>query len=774
MSFDLKKFQAVSAQQVTRRYNKFKDHDERPGTRKRFKPYFQALSAITGSGKTPMLAQSVAEIRLLLTINPIVLWMSKARTVVSQTYLNFSVGGKYSSLIDGFKVINIKDLNLADINDTSQPLLITLTTGLFNNKDKEEGALNLFQENPDRFGNQSPWEALKNRPVGKERRPLIVVYDEAHNLSDQQTKLLEELEPEAYLVASATLKYPPEFDRNVITPFNSWAVDYMKDEPVPLTTQVDSKAVVEEGLIKRNIHFDGTTANMEKCLDDLLGTYQYLKKEAAYYGITPKAIYVCNTNINEDGDKDDPKLPFNQRKAPPIKIWKYLVDKGIDPNTIAVYTSELSIDKTNKPKEFHLFGSKDDDFYKFQEGNYKHIIFNQSLQEGWDDPECYLGYIDKSIESKVRVEQIIGRVLRQPKVTHYPNPALNTAHFYIRVDRRDSFGNTVDAVKNKLANELNDDAITSTFTEGNFETPEEISPKSDAPLLGLVNIDSGEAKEKINAILRKLTNIKEDDTATQGKSETSTRVLDVQTGDLIERQNWTIELNQTRKVRLRWLITTRIRERSHRVLLITETSDKSFDVPVQFGSLIDDQIVEKVEEAISVYKTEANLDYNSDDEYVFPTIRIRPSKATTFRNSIYPKYSGLNDFERTFAKALDSKDIIWHRNHSSSGGYSIPLLDDGQTANFYPDFLVWKNDLIISLDTKGKHILDEAIKRKLFDIKEFRTTKIITRFITKGKQNTRDEKASSEGYTVWKFRNNAEYAVTCESIDDAVDECLKE
>lgn len=774
MSFDLKKFQAVSAQQITRRYSKYANHDERPGTRKRSKPYFQALSAITGSGKTPMLAQSVAEIRLLLNINPIVLWMSKARTVVSQTYLNFTVGGKYASLIDGFKVINIKDLSLSDINDTNKPLLITLTTGLFNNKDKEEGALNLFQENPDKFGNQSPWEALKNRLVKGERRPLIVVYDEAHNLSDQQTKLLEELEPEAYLVASATLKYPAEFERNVRNPFNNWAMDYMKDELAPLTTQVDSKAVVAEGLVKRNIHFDGTTANMEKCLDDLLSTFSYLEKEAAYHGITPKSIYVCNTNINEDGDKDDPKLPFNQRKAPPIKIWKYLVDKGIDPNTIAVYTSELKIEKSNQPKDFHLFGSKDDDFYKFQEGDFRHIIFNQSLQEGWDDPECYLGYIDKSIESKVRVEQIIGRVLRQPKVTHYPNPALNTAHFYIRVDKRDSFGNTVDAVKEKLANELSDDAITSSFIESDFETPEEVSPKQPTPLLGRVNIDSGEAKEKINAILKSLTNIKEGDSSTQGKSENSWRILDVETGDLVEKQNWTAELTETRKVRLRWLITTRIRERSHRVLLITETSDKSFDIPVQFGSLVDEHIISKVEGAIETYKTEANLDYNSDDEYTFPTIRIRPSKAVSFKNAIYQKYSGLNEFERNFAKALDSKNVIWHRNHSSNGGYNIPLLDDGITANFFPDFLVWKEDLIISLDTKGKHILDEAIKRKLFDIKEIRTTKIITRFITKGKQSNRNDKPTKEGYTVWKFKNNQEYAVQCETIDDAVDECLKE
>jgi hypothetical protein len=35
----------------------------------------------------------------------------------------------------------------------------------------------------------------------------------------------------------------------------------------------------------------------------------------------------------------------------------------------------------------------------FSAGNYKHIIFNLSLQEGWDDPACAFAYIDKSMRT---------------------------------------------------------------------------------------------------------------------------------------------------------------------------------------------------------------------------------------------------------------------------------------------------------------------------------------------------------------------------------------
>jgi type III restriction enzyme len=45
------------------------------------------------------------------------------------------------------------------------------------------------------------------------------------------------------------------------------------------------------------------------------------------------------------------------------------------------------------------------DFAVFTAGGYKHIIFNQSLQEGWDDPACCFAYIDKSMGSSIQVNE---------------------------------------------------------------------------------------------------------------------------------------------------------------------------------------------------------------------------------------------------------------------------------------------------------------------------------------------------------------------------------
>ena len=206
---------------------------------------------------------------------------------------------------------------------------------------------------------------------------------------------------------------------------------------------------------------------------------------------------------------------------------------------------------------------------------------------------------------------------------------------------------------------------------------------------------------------------------------------------------------------------------------ITDTNSQEFRKHVSFGSIIDKLIISKAEEAYKHFVSHARLDYMADDIFVFDKIRVKESSLKKYQNSLYEGYSGLNPFESEFAEALDKTTNIWHRN-SSQSGYSIPLLDIGDTQNFYTDFLVWKNDLIFSLDTKGAHLLTDALRRKLFDIKEGRTTKILTRFISKGKYKTVKERYSTDGFTVWIFKDNQEMPIICDTIDEVVEISLSE
>lgn len=598
---ELKVFQSESATTIADRYAFFANHPDRPRKGTKARPFFQALSALTGAGKTPILAQAVSLMRGHFGTEPLVFWMSKARSVVAQTYANFS-SGKYSEIVEGFRVINIQSLSPELIADGSTPVILMTTTGLFNNKDQSEGALNIYKKDNDLFGDTSPWERLIERQDGDKRRPLLIVYDEGHNLSEQQTELLAELEPDAYLLASATLKLPSNFQKSVIQPIRLWveeaedvssfaALKATNEEGRPeaerfITTAVSSNKVVEAQLVKKAIQFDGTTATMERCVDDLIKRMQVLTEEIAdrNLGFKPKAIYVCKTNITDDGEKDDASKPFTHRKAPPIRIWRYLVEEqGVSPKDIAIYAN-LTFVEGNKPDEVNLFSKGENDFDDFTAGNYQHIIFNLSLQEGWDDPACYLAYIDKSMGSSIQVEQIIGRVLRQYGATHYENPLLNSAHFFLRVDKESVFTEAIQKVKKKLQSEGASIEISANFGAKGGGA-DDLKPKDGTEVeLHHIFVDSEAARVRIGEIVDEFPQFAEGDVNTLGEAHATTHVVNLEAlANDSPNVEWKTD-GHTNPVRLRWLINTAIKSRSTRALAIVDLKDAKFDVRVQVQS----------------------------------------------------------------------------------------------------------------------------------------------------------------------------------------------
>lgn len=786
---ELKNFQTDAAHSIANRYAFYANHPFRPAKGNKPRPFFQALSALTGAGKTPILAEAVVLLCSQFAQQPIIFWMSKAKSVVAQTYANFSGGGKYSEIIEGFRVINMAQLTPALIADGSTPLMVLATTGLFNNKDQAAGALNIYKQGQDQFGDGSPWQRLIERASADTRRPLLIVYDEGHNLSEQQADILAELEPDAYLLASATLRLPEGFSKSVIQRIQLWVDDAEDDVAIfqalsavdsngrPnaqqfITTAVDSQAVVEAQLVKRAIQFDGTTAAMETCLDELMARMNVLREEISIRGLSfsPKAIYVCKTNIADDGEKDDHGKPFDQRQAPPIRIWRYLVEsKGIDPKTIAIYANLAFLDG-NKPDAVNLYSKGENDFDEFTAGDYKHIIFNQALQEGWDDPGCYLAYIDKSMGSTVQVEQIIGRVLRQYGAQHYDNPLLNSAHFFLRVDKKTVFEESIAAVKTKLQREGAPFEIITNYA-GAAGGAIDIYPKDVSAPLCIVHANGEAACERIAEIVGEFTTYVEGgvDTVAEAHSTTALVELDNPNGEGIKTQ-W-VAAGTTNPVRLRWFTNAAVRSRSKRALGSMNLDHKKFDVRAQVQSNAHKAAEKLGAEIASTYFELTDLVYESDQPFIFGTMRV-PKNAEKFDNGLYERYSGFNKLELPFAHALDSSGHTWHRN-PSNGGFHIPLLSEGETANFFPDFIVWKGGKVFCLDTKGTHLLSDAVARKLFDIHEDGKIKLQVRFITEGNQTELRGKSLKGGFTVWKMKAGSPSAVHVDDLDKAIKECLK-
>jgi type III restriction enzyme len=771
---ELFEFQHIASAQITSRFMSYME--ERPGKvvgkNLRYTPFYQALASITASGKTVIMAQTVSELRPVMTVNPIVLWISKGRVVVDQTYANLN--GRYRHLLSGYEdVCLLADYDREEVENGNLSLIYLATVGTWNQQSKDKSTLKLFQSDID-HADRSIWTDLTLRLTDSGlRRPLVIVYDEAHNLTDQQTGLLLDLEPDALLLATATPKLPPAIVR---------IIDDLKEalswDDSDLTTSVKSSAVVDSGLVKRRVVLGGYQAQMEETIDDLLTDMTATDDAASTLDpkLRPKAIYVCRTNIVEGNanQRDDPKRPFAQRNAPPILIWRYLTgEKGVDPSLIAVYTSALKFDKNHPPPtDFVHFKGGDSDYAKFVSGGFRHIIFNLGLQEGWDDPECYFAYIDKSMQSRVQVEQVIGRVLRQPGAWHYPEEQLNTARFYVRVDTRTVFMDIVKEVDRRIGGEFPDILISSyDHKKKNKPVPYQPRLKKEVPQVWR---DPAAAMEPIDSVIRSLVDFRGGGVNVQGSGARA--LVQQQVGKPSEPEWEWVEREHGNAVSARWIFQTAVRRQFPLVLEVTRSDDPKFDAKVELGSIADKTMRKAADEIVALYLQHVVLRQRMQNPFVVGDVLTDPTQAETFDHALHTAYSGLNKtLELPFARELDKSRLRWCRNPSQSG-FPIPLLTPGQSRTFYPDFLVWKGKNVFALETKGEYLLGSDLGRKLLAISAAPGAKLslIVRFVTPGKWDRTPVRTSAEGFTVWALGHaNALKPVHCPTLGDAVKSALE-
>jgi len=82
--------------------------------------------------------------------------------------------------------------------------------------------------------------------------------------------------------------------------------------------------------------------------------------------------------------------------------------------------------------------------------------------------------------------------------------------------------------------------------------------------------------------------------------------------------------------------------------------------------------------------------------------------ASVFRLGLAP-----NSFhEEETAEAFDDAGVEWCKN-LENGGYSIPLLDKGDTCKLFPDCLAWEDCIVFAIDPEGGYLLAKNAWRKL-------------------------------------------------------------
>ena len=768
---ELLPFQIAASTQIAERFHEYME-DPLTITRSRNVPFYQNLSSITGSGKTLILADAVEQIRSRLPLEPIVLWLSKGRVVVWQTFNNLA-DGKYSGLVGGFDVKPLLDCKPADVEDSTRGLILVATVGKFNQKDKEHGGRKIFQVGFD-VADQSLWGMLKARKNSDgARRHFIIVYDEGHNLSNQQTELLLELQPDALIAASATLRIPPALEKIIerLKADKEW-------READFVTSVKSSEVVKSGLVKKQIMLCGYLTPMEIAINELLAEFRKAEVAAARIGLdfSPKAIYVTNTNVADGTSvKEDASRPFHERLARPILIWRHLVEAaGVDPSQIAVYCDLKFEGKFPPPGSFNLLSAGDTDYDQFMAGGFRHIIFNLALQEGWDDPSCCFGYIDKDMGSPDQVTQIIGRVLRQPGAEHYPASILNTAHFYIRTDEKGVFESIIEDVRRKLATDAPEITLTVSKSTRGGERP--TRPALKHREVPTASINSTDAKTPIDAIVKLIPNYGGNNEDTVGIGGRIQVLQTIGKGD-DAKEEW-IDFAHSNRVTARWIFLRELQKRHRKAAHLCDIEHPKFDVFVEYSSPAAALIREQADKVADAYIEHSAIVQNAlDDPYVVDSVFVDETKLLKFKNALHEGYSGLNDLEKAFAIALDATKKTWCRN-PSQGGYEIPLLDRGNTRTFNPDFLLWVDAKhVVAIDTKGDHLIVEDAGRKLFHIDAVSPgITVSVRLVTEGHWGVSSglpTKAKGKtGFTVWSLKQGKLHPNPCKDAIAAAKACL--
>ena len=210
----------------------------------------------------------------------------------------------------------------------------------------------------------------------------IVIVDESHNAeSDLSVEMLNNLNPSFILDLTAT----PKKNSNIISFVNAMALK--KESMVKLPVIVYNHHKKEE-VITSALHLQRQLELLAMEEEKVTGKY-----------IRPIVLFQAQSNIT---GKDNTTFQ---------RIKEQLVQLKIPEEQIKIKVSGLDelkgIDLMNKDCPV------------------RYIITVNALKEGWDCPFAYIlaSLADKS--SAVDVEQILGRVLRQPYVTRHQKPLLN-------------------------------------------------------------------------------------------------------------------------------------------------------------------------------------------------------------------------------------------------------------------------------------------------------------------------------------------------------------
>ena len=361
----------------------------------------------TGGGKTFMACASVKRIfNAMPTGKPqVVVWLVPSDSILSQTIRTLSdVNHPYRQKLDqdfaGRVGVYTKEMLLNGQNfspDTVREMLticiMSYSSLRINSRNRD--VRKVYQENGNLFRFAEYFKdddvLLADTPdtaliqVLRHLEPVVVV-DESHNAgSDLSTEMLNNLNPSFVLDLTAT----PRRNSNIISYVDARELkrEHMVKLPVVVYNRTTRQSVIQDAIQLR-----GSIESEAIAAEEAGGSY-----------IRPIVLFQAQPRTGEDSDTFD-------------RIRSMLIDMGIPENQIAVKTSNV-----DDLKNVDLMS---------RDCKIRYIITVNALKEGWDCPFAYILASLANRTSQVDVEQILGRILRQPYAKQHASPLLNTSYVF--------------------------------------------------------------------------------------------------------------------------------------------------------------------------------------------------------------------------------------------------------------------------------------------------------------------------------------------------------
>ncbi|MEX2524902.1 MAG: DEAD/DEAH box helicase family protein [Gammaproteobacteria bacterium] len=396
-------------------------------------PYF-CLRVPTGGGKTWLAAKAVQLVntQLLRTEHSVILWLVPSNPIREQTLRALKDRNHpYHAALREAGPINVLDLEEAKsvtrATLDSSTTVIVATRQAFQVENEEcrkvyesNGALmqhfehlSATQRGELLTGNGDGSVPYSLANVLRLRRPFVIV-DEAHN---NRTELgfdtLARFRPGGIMELTAT----PDLER---TPSN-------------VLHSVSAAELKAEEMIKLPIRLE-TEPDWQQCLTDAIARRSELQNLA-----------------------DSERRQGASYLRPVVLIQAEARRSGVETLDVERVKQEL-IDNHRIPGDEIVVATGEERGLEKIDSDYregiadpdcpvKFVITQRALAEGWDCPAAYILVSMASLQSATAVEQLLGRILRQPQARHRQAEALNQSYAFV-VSR--NFAETAGLLRDRL------------------------------------------------------------------------------------------------------------------------------------------------------------------------------------------------------------------------------------------------------------------------------------------------------------------------------------